>query len=119
MTRNPVLPGIHFDELTVTSLKDFVDGDREEMLFCLVRAMRCCLSRMDQHFCSSFFISTRRKKCVTKKIITFWLRYVINEEIGQHLTELYHRAVKVEVHQVRSISASVLYLRIILRSSNS
>ena len=36
---NPSVFDSHFQELTILAVKDFVDGDRDEMLLCPVRAI--------------------------------------------------------------------------------
>ena len=39
-TQNPSLPDSHFDGFSILFLCSFVDGDRDEMLHCLVRALK-------------------------------------------------------------------------------
>ena len=67
-TQNPVIQEMCFDKLIIPSLEDLVNGDRKEMLLCLVRTAKHYLSGTEQcrPACSSFFLSLWRKKCVTK-----------------------------------------------------
>ena len=63
-TRIPVLHKSCNDEFTTPSLKDFMDSDREGMIFYLGRAVKHYLSRMEWFCpsCSNFYISSGRKK---------------------------------------------------------
>ena len=59
-TQNPVVPNPLFDEFTIPSLDDFVDGDRDEFLLCPIRALCKYLSRSEQYHpdIKSLFLST-------------------------------------------------------------
>ena len=43
-TRNALFHSFHFQELTISSLPD-ADGNREEILLCPVRTVKCYVSR--------------------------------------------------------------------------
>ena len=81
-TRSAALPDMWFDEFAICSFEEDLDRDRVEMMLCPVKAITHCFSKMDQH-CpvrSNSFISTgEKKKCVTKNLISFGLRFIINE----------------------------------------
>ena len=65
---NPSMPDPRFEEFTFPSLDDFVGGDRDEGLFCPIRALRKCLACTEQ-LCpdvpSLLIFSGRRKKRVS------------------------------------------------------
>ena len=71
---NPAVQDMGLDIFSVPSLENLVDGDREEMVLCPVRAVKRYLSRTEPNLpaCSSFLISLGRKKCVSKN--DFWLQ---------------------------------------------
>ena len=80
-TQNLSVPDPHFDEFTVLSLDNFVDGIGDEFLLCPIRALRNYLSRMEQYHpgIECLFMSTGvRKKTVSRIPISFWLRSVIS-----------------------------------------
>ena len=56
----------------IPSLADFADGDRDEMLFCPIRAIKRYLKRMEQFRlkCSDLFVSIpKRKKWVSQNTV--------------------------------------------------
>ena len=40
MTQNPSIDDLRFEEFTVTSLDNFMDGDRDSLLLCPIRTLR-------------------------------------------------------------------------------
>ena len=63
--QNPSVSDPRFDEFTVPFLDDFVDGDRDELLFCPIKALRKYLSRIEQYRpeIEGLFVSTGVRKC--------------------------------------------------------
>ena len=59
-TQNPSVRGLLFEELIIIN---FVDGDRDKMLPCAIRAIRKHLSRMEQYCpgCANLFVSLTKK----------------------------------------------------------
>ena len=51
-TQNLYVLDLHFGEFTIPSPGDFVDGDKEEMPFCPVRAVRHYLGRNNLFICT-------------------------------------------------------------------
>ena len=73
-TQNPSVSDPHCDEFSVPSLDDFVDGDRDELLLCPIRALRKYLSWKKQ-YCpgiESLFVSTgvRKKRCLATPFLS-------------------------------------------------
>ena len=64
-THNPGLQGTQFNEYGLHSLKDLVDGDREEILLCFIKAVKHYLSSIN------FFISIEIRKFVLRKVLPF------------------------------------------------
>ena len=87
-----------------------MDGDREEMLFCPVKAIRCYLSGTEHYFadCSDLFICIGRVKKISRDTISFWLRDVISEA---HKTAFEEdcTVVRTKAHEVHSIGSSLLF----------
>ena len=48
-TQNPSVPDSRFEKFSVPSLDDFVGDDRDELLLCLIWALRKNLSRTEQY----------------------------------------------------------------------
>ena len=70
-----------FEEFTVPSFAEFVDGDRDGMLLYPIRIIMRYQSRTKQFMpeCSRLFVSkTTRKKQVSKNTILLWIRSVIS-----------------------------------------
>ena len=114
-TQNPSVYDSCFKEFTVPSLVDFVDGDRNEMLCCLIRSIlskdiKRYLSRMEQFRpeCSAlFFLITKRKKRVSQNTISFFIRSVISHA-DQSATGEDCRAVTIKAHKIWKIGTSLL-----------
>ena len=108
-TQNPSVHDPRFDEFTVLSLDNFVDGDRDELLLCPIRALRKYLSWTEQYHpgIEGLFISTgMRKKWVFRNTISFCLRSVISFAHSSTLEEDC-RSLRIRAHEVRK----VCYLR--------
>ena len=45
MTQNPSIDDLRFEEFTVTSLDNFMDGDRDSLLLCPIRTLRSTCPR--------------------------------------------------------------------------
>ena len=68
-TQSPSLPDSHFDEFSFAFLYDFVDGDRDEMLLCPLRAMKKHLSQTQVYrpaYPHMFISNGKHKKCVSR-----------------------------------------------------
>ena len=75
-TQNPSVHDPQFEEFTVPFLDNFVDGDWDKLLLCLIRALHEYLSRAEQYHpgIEWLFISTgMQKKRVLRNTISFWL----------------------------------------------
>ena len=91
---------------------DLVEGDRDKVLLYLIRAIRKYLAWKEQYHpaCTAFLSQmTKRKKQVSRKIISFWITSVINHAYGS-VTDEDCRVVKVKVHEVWKIST--VYTRV-------
>ena len=66
-TQNPLIHDHRFKKFSIPSLDDFAAGDTEDLLLCLIRALRKYLLHTEQ-YCpkvSSLFISAVKKKWVS------------------------------------------------------
>ena len=75
-TQSPLVHNPRFEEFTVPSSMNFVDGDRDEMLLCPKRVLKKYLGGMEQYCpaCANLFISvTKKKKWVSPNTILFWM----------------------------------------------
>ena len=100
------------DSFSIPSLKDFVDGDEEEMLLCPVRCLKEYMRRMEPlrpDNSSRLFLSTgRAKREVTRNTISLWLRQVIKrayDGASEEDLSLY----KVAAHEVRALATSIAF----------
>ena len=94
---NPSVYDPRFEEVTVPSLANFVDKDRDEMLLCRVKALKKYFSRMEQPrpACFALFISMiKSMKWVSQNTILFWIRLLISHAY-KSTTDDDCRAVKV------------------------
>ena len=110
-TQNASVHDLCFEELTVPSLADFLDENRDEMLRCHVRAVKRYLSRTEQFRpeCSGLFISLdKRNKPLSQNTISFWIRSVISHAY-QSATDENSRTVKVKAHEVQKVGTSLLF----------
>ena len=101
------MPDPCFDEF----LDDFVDGDRDEFLLCLIRALKKDLSRMEQYhpdIKGGLFISTGvRKERVSRNTISFWLQSVISFACSS-ASEEDCCALRVRAYEVKKVATSLL-----------
>ena len=112
-TQNPSVPDTRFEGFTIPSLKDFTDGDPDEMVLCPVRAVRAYLRRTEPLRSKDqgrLFISTgRTKKEVSKNTISYWLRETITKAYesseGEPMTP------RIRAHEVRGIAPTLLFRR--------
>ena len=98
-----------FEKMTIPSLYNCVDSDKDERLLCPVRAVRYYLERTKQFrpSCKHLFISTgQEKKGISRNTISFWIRTVIDHGYSS-ASEDDCRAVKVSAHKVHSIASSM------------
>ena len=102
--QKPAVLDIRFDKFTIPSLEDLADRG----IFAV--AIKRYLSGTDQYLppCNDLFVFTERvKKYMSKNMILFWRRSVINEEYrytwDNDCTEM-----KAKAHKVQSIEASML-----------
>ena len=112
-TQNPSIPDHRFDGFSIPSLKDFSGDDPEEMLLCLVRAMRLYLKRtqpLRSKQQGRLFLATgRSKKEVSKNTISFWLRETIRRAYQSSGQEV--NAPRIRAHEVRGIAPTLLFRR--------
>ena len=93
------------------SLHDFDDGNRDEMLFCPIRALWRYLSRTEQYRpdCKNLFVlTTRRQRAASQDTISFWLRSVISHAYGS----AFHancKAVRATAFEIQKIGTSLLF----------
>ena len=83
-TQNPSVADPCFNGFTILSLENFVDGDRDELLFCPIKVLRKYLSRTEQYrsgIKGHFDFTGVRKKRVSQNTISSWLRSVISLRI--------------------------------------
>ena len=107
------LPYLHFNEFTVPSWKDFVDGDRDELLVCPIRALQKYFSQTEQYrpHNEGLLISTdMRKKRVSRNTISFWVQSVISFAYSS-VSEEDCRALRVRAHEVKKVATSLLFKR--------
>ena len=76
-TQNPFVYNSCFDQFTVPLLADFVvDGDRDEILFCPIRAVKRYFSRTEElgpEYC--LFVSmNKRKNQMSRSTNWIWIR---------------------------------------------
>ena len=112
-TQNPSVPDSHFEDFSVPSLDDFVGGDRDEPLFCPIRALCKYLFRTEQYHPgieSLFILMGRQKILVSRNTISFWLRSVITLAHASALEEDC-RSLRVRAHEVRKVAMSLLFER--------
>ena len=112
-TQNPLVPDPCFDEFTVPSLDDFVDGDRDELLLCPIRVLWKYLSRTEQYHpeIEGILISTGiRKKRVSRNTVAFWLWSVIAFAYSS-VSEEDCRTLWVRAHKFIKVSTSLLFKR--------
>ena len=112
-TQNRSVPYPHFDEFTISSLDDFVDGNKDELLPCPIRALQKCLSQTEQYHPSieGLYISAGvEKKRVFRNSISFWLHSVISLAYSS-ASEEDCREFKVRAHEVRKVATSLLFRR--------
>ena len=91
-THDPSVFDPKFESFTVPSLRDFTDGDRDEMLLCPVCATREYMRRTRgfRPQLPRLFLSTGRvRKMVFKNTISFWLREVIRRSYVSSLEDPY------------------------------
>ena len=97
---------LSFNEFTVPSLDDFVDGDRGELLLCSIRDLRKYLSWMEEcrpGIKGLFVLVGRHKKRVSRNTISLWLHSVIS---------LAHAsALRFKAHKIRKVAMSLLFKR--------
>ena len=110
-TQDPSIFDPRFETFTIPSLRDFTDGDQDEMLLCPVRAVREYLRRTRSHrprLARLFLTTGYQRKGVSKNTISFWLRQVIRkayESSGEELPPRYR------AHETRSIATSAEFRR--------
>ena len=112
-TQNPSIPDSRFKEFSITSLHDFVEDDQDELLLCLIRALRKCLSWTEQFhpWIEGLFVSTGHvKKRVTCNTISFQLRSVISMARAS-TSEEDCRSLRVRAYEVRKVATSLLFKR--------
>ena len=108
-TQDPTVFDPRFETFTVPSLRDFTDGDQDEMLLCPVRAVREYLrrTRMFRPELPRLFLSTGlRRKMVSRNTISFWLREVIRTT---YLSSGEDPPARIRAHSSRSIASSALF----------
>ena len=110
-TQDPSVFDPRFESFTIPSLRDFTDGDQDEMLLCPVRAVREYLRRTRE--CRPqlprLFLSTgSRRKMVSRNTISFWLREVIRKAYVSSGVDLPPR---IRSHELRAIAPSVAFRR--------
>ena len=100
-----------FEEFLIPFIDDFVDGDRDELLLCPIRALHKYLSRTEQ-YCSGIeglFASTgRHKKQVSCNTISFCLCWVITLALTS-APEEDCRCLRVRAREVRKVATSLLF----------
>ena len=108
-TQDPSVFDAKYESFTVPSLRDFTDGDQDEMLLCPVRAVREYLkrTRMFRPELPRLFLSTGlRRKMVSKNSISFWLREVIR---SAYVSSGEEPPARIRAHSSRSIASSALF----------
>ena len=97
----------------MSSLIDFVDGNRDDMLLYPTRVLRSHLSRTDPYCpsCASLFVSVaKRKTWLSQNTISFRIKSIIIHGYDS-VTDDDCRLVKVNVHEVWKIVTSLLFGR--------
>ncbi|XP_064087254.1 uncharacterized protein LOC135201886 [Macrobrachium nipponense] len=97
----------------VLALRDFVNGDPEEMRLCPVRALRVYLSRVEKlrPRPRTLFISPRNpSRPISKNAISFFLREVISQaHAGSHSVNT--NPILPRAHSIRGMATSSSFLR--------
>ena len=110
-TQDPSVFDARFESFTVPSLRDFTDGDQDEMLLCPVRAVREYLRRT-RNFrpeLPRLFLSTGlHRKMVSKNTISFWLREVIRKA---YVSSGEDAPARIRSHELRAIAPSAAFKR--------
>ena len=108
-TLNPALPDTCFDEFNITSLKTYVDRDREEKLFSLVWAIKCYFFMMNQYRPACRNFSSQHGRSVWQKILFPFCCSLSYTEAYRMTSDTIYIAVKAGVHKARRIGASMLF----------
>ena len=110
-TQDPSVFDTRFESFTVPSLRDFTDGDQDEMLLCPVRAVREYLRRTESSRpeLSRLLLSTgRKRKEVSKNTISFWIRETIRKAYVSSGEDI---PARIRAHETRSIAPSAAFKR--------
>ena len=110
-TQDPSFFDTRYESFTIPSLRDFTDGDPDEMLLCPVRAVREYLRRtrgFRPELPRLFLTTGFKRKVVSRNTLSFWLREVIRRAYRSSDQEL---PLRIRPHELRAIAPSVAFKR--------
>ena len=101
-----------FEEFTIPSLDDFVDGDRDELLLCPMRALKKYPSWMEQYLpdiSNQFVSATEKDEQGPETPFRFGLDWSLTMHMHLLLRRIVICTVRVKAHEVQKIATLLLF----------